>query len=71
VIWVKDIVKKCLISMNDRGYIAVYGAYYAEGGTKSEAINNLVDDINAEKGFREIRKRLNKKRLFWNKMGMN
>jgi len=57
--------------MNDRGYIAVYGAYYAEGGTKSEAINNLVDDINAEKGFREIRKRLNKKRLFWNKMGMN
>ena len=71
MIWVKDIVKKCLISMNDRGYIAVYGAYYAEGGTKSEAINNLVDDINAEKGFREIRKRLNKKRLFWNKMGMN
>ena len=71
MIWVKDIVKKCLISMNDRGYIAVYGAYYAEGGTKSEAINNLVDDVNAEKGFREIRKRLNKKRLFWNKMGMN
>ena len=71
MIWVKDIVKKCLISMNDRGYIAVYGHYYAEGGTKSEALNNLVDEVNAEKGFRNIRKRLNKKRLFWNKMGMN
>ena len=67
MIKVKEIVTKCRISMNDSGYIAVYGHYYAEGGTRSEALNNLVDEINAERGFRNLRA----KRLFWRKIGMN
>lgn len=67
MIRVKDIVNKTIISMNDRGYIAVYGHYYAEGGTKNEALNNLLDEINAERGFRDLQMR----RIFWNKIGMN
>lgn len=56
--------------MNDSGYIAVYGAYYAEGGTKSEALVNLLDEINAERGYRDLRRRM-KKRVFWNSISMN
>ena len=56
--------------MNDSGYIAVYGSYYAEGGTKSEALVNLLDEINAERGFKNLQKRRMKK-IFWHKMGMN
>ncbi len=67
---VKDIVNKCQISMNDSGYIAIYGLYYAEGGTKSEALVNLLDEINAERGFKDLRRRMNK-RVFWRTIGMN
>jgi len=56
--------------MNDAGYIAIYGHYYAEGGTSSEALNNLVDEINAERGFKNLQKRRMRK-IFWHKMGMN
>ena len=56
--------------MNDSGYIAIYGYYYAEGGTKSEALVNLLDEINAERGFKDLRRRMNK-RVFWKTMGMN
>ena len=56
--------------MNDSGYIAIYGVYYAEGGTKSEALVNLLDEINAERGFKNLQKRTMKK-VFWHKMGMN
>ena len=70
MIRVKDIVNKCQISMNDSGYIAIYGHYYAEGGTKSEALVNLLDEINAERGYRDLRRRM-KKRVFWNSISMN
>lgn len=53
--------------MNDAGYIAIYGHWYAEGGTRSEALNNLVDEINAERGFKNLRMR----KMFWHKIGMN
>jgi len=56
--------------MNDSGYIAVYGSYYAEGGTKSEALVKLLDEINAERGYRDLRRRM-KKRVFWNSISMN
>ena len=64
---VSQIVNEARLTMNDAGYIAVYGHYYAEGGTRNEALNNLVDEINAERGFRNLRA----KRLFWRKIGMN
>lgn len=67
MIKVKEIVTKARISMNDSGFIAIWGHYYAEGGTRNEALNNLVDEINAERGFRNLKAR----RLFWHKMGMN
>jgi len=70
VIRVSEIVNKCQISMNDSGYIAVYGNHYAEGGTKSEALVNLLDEINAERGFKNLQKRRMKK-VFWKSMGMN
>ncbi len=50
--------------MNDSGYIAVYGSYYAEGGTRRESLTNLLDEINAERGYRDLRRRM-KKRVFW------
>jgi hypothetical protein len=56
--------------MNDSGYIAIYGTYYAEGGTKSEALVNLLDEINAERGFKNLQKR-RMKRVFWKSIGMN
>lgn len=56
--------------MNDSGYIAIYGNHYAEGGTKSEALVNLLDEINAERGFKNLQKRRMRK-IFWHKMGMN
>ncbi|MCE5318511.1 MAG: hypothetical protein LLG04_14260, partial [Parachlamydia sp.] len=65
-----EIVSKAHIAMNDSGYIAVYGSYYAEGGTKSEALVNLLDEINAERGFKDLRRRMNK-RFFWKSIGMN
>jgi len=70
VIRVSEIVNKARIAMNDSGYIAVYGHYYAEGGTKSEALVNLLDEINAERGFKDLRRRMNK-RVFWKSIGMN
>ncbi len=70
MIRVKEIVNKCRISMDDAGYIAVYGQHYAEGGTRNEALNNLVDEINAERGFRNLKARRRQK-AFWYKMGMN
>jgi hypothetical protein len=70
VIRVSEIANKARISMNDSGYIAVYGSYYAEGGTKSEALVNLLDEINAEKGFKNLQKRRMRK-VFWKSMGMN
>ncbi len=70
MIRVSEIVNKCQISMNDSGYIAVYGNHYAEGGTKSEALVNLLDEINAERGFKNLQKRRMKK-VFWKSMGMN
>lgn len=70
MIKVREIVTKARISMNDSGFIAIWGHYYAEGGTRNEALNNLVDEINAEKGFRNLiaRKRM---KTFWHKIGMN
>lgn len=70
VIRVSEIVSKAHIAMNDSGYIAVYGSYYAEGGTKSEALVKLLDEINAERGYRDLRRRM-KKRVFWNSISMN
>jgi len=70
VIRVSEIVNKARVMMNDAGYAAVYGSYYAEGGTKSEALVNLLDEINAEKGFKNLQKRRMKK-VFWKSMGMN
>jgi hypothetical protein len=71
VIRVSEIVSKAHIAMNDSGYIAVYGSYYAEGGTKSEALVKLLDEINAERGFKNLQKRRMKKRVFWNSISMN
>lgn len=70
VIRVSEIVNKARIAMNDSGYIAVYGSYYAEGGTRREALTNLLDEINAERGYRDLRRRM-KKRVFWNSISMN
>ncbi len=70
MIKVREIVEKARITMNDSGYIAIYGAYYAEGGTKSEALVNLLDEINAERWFKNLQKRRMRK-IFWHKMGMN
>lgn len=67
MIKVREIVTKARITMNDAGYIAIYGHWYAEGGTRSEALNNLVDEINAERGFKNLRMR----KMFWHKIGMN
>ena len=67
---VREIVNIARVTMNDAGYIAIYGHYYAEGGTSSEALNNLVDEINAERGFKNLQKRRMRK-IFWHKMGMN
>ena len=70
VIRVSEIVNKARIAMNDSGYIAVYGSYYAEGGTRRESLTNLLDEINAERGYRDLRRRM-KKRVFWNSISMN
>jgi len=70
VIRVSEIVNKARLAMNDSGYIAIYGNHYAEGGTKSEALVNLLDEINAERGYRDLRRRM-KKRVFWNSISMN
>ena len=70
MIKVSEIVNKARIAMNDSGYIAIYGYYYAEGGTKSEALVNLLDEINAERGFKDLRRRMNN-RVFWRTIGMN
>jgi len=70
VIRVSEIVQKAHVAMNDSGYIAIYGNHYAEGGTKSEALVNLLDEINAERGFKNLQKRRMRK-IFWHKMGMN
>jgi len=70
VIKVREIAEKARITMNDSGYIAIYGTYYAEGGTKSEALVNLLDEINAERGFKNLQKRRMKK-VFWKSIGMN
>ena len=70
MIRVSEIVSKAHIAMNDFGYIAVYGSYYAEGGTRREALTNLLDEINAERGYRDLRRRM-KKRVFWNSISMN
>ena len=70
MIRVSEIVNKARIAMNDSGYIAVYGSYYAEGGTRREALANLLDEINVERGYRDLRRRM-KKRVFWNSISMN
>ena len=70
MIKVSEIVNKARVAMNDSGYIAIYGLYYAEGGTKSEALVNLLDEINAERGFKNLQKR-RMKRVFWRTIGMN
>lgn len=70
MIRVSEIVNKARIAMNDSGYIAVYGSYYAEGGTRRESLTNLLDEINAERGYRDLRRRM-KKRVFWNSISMN
>ncbi len=67
MIRVGEIATKARVTMNDSGFIAIWGHYYAEGGTRNEALNNLVDEINAERGFLNLKAR----RLFWHKMGMN
>ena len=71
MIRVSEIVNKARIAMNDSGYIAVYGSYYAEGGTRRESLTNLLDEINAERGFKNLQKRRMKKRVFWNSISMN
>ena len=42
---VKEIVNKTVILRTDDGYIAIFDNYQADGGTRNEAVNNLLDLI--------------------------
>lgn len=43
---VLDIVKEMEVGKNDTGYFASWDEIYAEGGTRNEAVNNLLNEIN-------------------------
>ena len=45
---VKDILKHARVDHDENGWYALYLFHYAEGGTRAEAQNNLLDKINRE-----------------------
>jgi len=56
---VLDIVKEMEVGQNDTGYFATWEEIYVEGGTRNEAINNLLDEICFfNKTWRRIQMRL-------------
>jgi|WetSurMetagenome_2_1015567.scaffolds.fasta_scaffold07132_9 hypothetical protein len=42
---VKDILTQMEVGKNDTGYFASWEDIYCEGGTRNEAINNLLNEI--------------------------
>jgi hypothetical protein len=42
---VKDILIEMEVGKNDTGYFARWEDIYCEGGTRNEAVNNLLDEI--------------------------
>ena len=54
---IKDILKHARVDRDENGWYALYFFHYAEGGTRAEAQNNLLDKINREShGIKRHRK---------------
>ena len=46
MIRVSEIANKAQVKTDEYGYIASYDGFLAEGKTRNEALNNLIDSIN-------------------------
>ena len=69
---VRDILKKMSIARDDFGYYGIYHEHYADGGTRAEVENKLLDRVNAEKKHqRPKRKRSYESMVFWGVICLN
>ena len=69
---VKDILKKMSIDRDENGYYGIYMSFYAEGGTRAEVENKLLDRVIFEKRHNRLKKKKTyEDTVFWGVIGLN
>jgi len=69
---VKDIISKMSIDRDENGYYGIYMSFYAEGGTRTEVENKLLDKVIFEKRRnRPKKKKTYEDTVFWGIIGLN